>query len=95
MCAEMRTTSVSIRGAASDSVADAVLLSGNWFGGQAVSLAVNYTHADEFAKAGYAPMTVNGTEYGETREVGNFSFTRVYESGHEVNCDKISASKTV
>jgi len=29
-------------------------------------------------------MTVNGIEYGETREYGNFSFTRVYESGHEV-----------
>lgn len=23
-------------------------------------------------------------EYGETREYGNFSFTRVYEAGHEV-----------
>jgi len=29
-------------------------------------------------------MTVDGVEYGETREYGNFSFTRVYESGHEV-----------
>lgn len=29
-------------------------------------------------------MTVNGTQYGETREYGNFSFTRVYEAGHEV-----------
>jgi len=29
-------------------------------------------------------MTVNGVEYGETREYGNFSFTRVYEAGHEV-----------
>ena len=26
----------------------------------------------------------NGVEYGETREYGNFSFTRVYESGHEI-----------
>lgn len=32
-----------------------------------------YTHAAEFRKAGYVPMTVNGTEYGETREFGNFS----------------------
>lgn len=30
-------------------------------------------------------MTVNGTQYGETREYGNFSFTRVYEAGHEVS----------
>lgn len=56
----------------------------NWFGGQAISLALNYTHKSEFAKAGYVPFTVNGVEYGETREYGNFSFTRVYESGHEV-----------
>jgi hypothetical protein len=26
----------------------------------------------------------NGTEFGETKEYGNFSFTRIYESGHEV-----------
>jgi carboxypeptidase D len=56
----------------------------NWFGGQAVSLATNYTHAKQFRAAGYAPFLVNGTEYGETREYGNFSFTRVYEAGHEV-----------
>lgn len=27
---------------------------------------------------------MDGVEYGETREYGNFSFTRVYEAGHEV-----------
>jgi len=56
----------------------------NWYGGEAVSLAANYRHAPQFRKAGYTPMTVNGVEYGETREYGNFSFTRVYEAGHEV-----------
>ncbi|KAJ9231214.1 hypothetical protein DTO169E5_8102 [Paecilomyces variotii] len=56
----------------------------NWFGGEAVSLAANHSTAAEFRAAGYTPMTVNGVEYGETREYGNFSFTRVYESGHEV-----------
>ncbi|KAL2012769.1 hypothetical protein VTN00DRAFT_294 [Thermoascus crustaceus] len=56
----------------------------NWFGGEAISLAANYSDADKFRAAGYAPMTVNGIEYGETREYGNFSFTRVYEAGHEV-----------
>ncbi|PWY62843.1 peptidase S10, serine carboxypeptidase [Aspergillus eucalypticola CBS 122712] len=56
----------------------------NWFGGQAISLAVNYTHASQFRAAGYTPMTVDGVEYGETREYGNFSFTRVYQAGHEV-----------
>lgn len=29
-------------------------------------------------------MVVDGVEYGETREYGNFSFTRVYEAGHEI-----------
>ncbi|KZM28142.1 uncharacterized protein EKO05_0005825 [Ascochyta rabiei] len=56
----------------------------NWFGGEAISLAVEYTHSKEFHSAGYEPMTVDGTEYGEVRQYGNFSFARVYESGHEV-----------
>lgn len=56
----------------------------NWFGGQAVSLAMNHTTAPQFRKAGYVPMTVNGVEYGEVRQYGNFSFIRVYEAGHEV-----------
>ncbi|RDL36781.1 Carboxypeptidase [Venustampulla echinocandica] len=42
----------------------------NWFGGEAVSLAVNYTNKKEFAAAGYDPFIVDSTEYGE--------------SGHEV-----------
>ncbi|QIW97326.1 hypothetical protein AMS68_002844 [Peltaster fructicola] len=56
----------------------------NWFGGQAISLAVNYTHSAEFRSAGYAPFVVDGVEYGEVRQYGNFSFTRIYEAGHEV-----------
>lgn len=27
---------------------------------------------------------VDGIEYGEVRQYGNFSFARIYESGHEV-----------
>lgn len=56
----------------------------NWFGGQAVSLALQFPHAASFRQTGYVPLVVDGKEYGETREYGNFSFTRVYESGHEV-----------
>ncbi|KAI3326300.1 carboxypeptidase 2 [Xylariaceae sp. AK1471] len=56
----------------------------NWFGGEAVSLALNYTHKAEFAAAGYAPFLVDGEEYGVSRQYGNFSFTRIYESGHEI-----------
>ena len=29
-------------------------------------------------------MVYGGQEYGEVREYGNFSFTRIYEAGHEV-----------
>lgn len=56
----------------------------NWFGGEAVSLAVNFTNAAAFRAAGYTPFVVNGVEHGETREYGNFSFTRIYEAGHEI-----------
>lgn len=47
-------------------------------------MAINYTNSAEFAAAGYQAMTVDGVEYGEVRQYGNFSFMRVYESGHEV-----------
>ncbi|THV50358.1 hypothetical protein BGAL_0153g00030 [Botrytis galanthina] len=60
------------------------LLANDWFGGEAISLAANYTHSAEFAAAGYAPFIVDGTEYGEVRQYGNFSFLRIYEAGHEV-----------
>ena len=56
----------------------------NWFGGEAVSLAANFSGAEEFRAAGYTPMIVDGVEYGVTREYSNFSFTRIYEAGHEV-----------
>lgn len=54
----------------------------NWLGGEAVSLALNYTNKAEFAAAGYAPLVVDGQEYGAVRQYGNFSFTRMYDAGH-------------
>ncbi|CAJ2502451.1 Uu.00g098450.m01.CDS01 [Anthostomella pinea] len=56
----------------------------NWFGGEAVSLTLNYTHSAEFAASGYTPFVVDDVEYGEGRQYGNFSFTRIYDSGHEI-----------
>lgn len=56
----------------------------NWFGGEAVSLALNFTNSEKFRAASYHPFIVNGVAYGEVREHGKFSFTRVYEAGHEV-----------
>lgn len=55
----------------------------NWFGGEAVSLAANFTGAEEFRAAGYAPMVVDGVHYGDVREYGNFSFVRLFDAGHE------------
>ncbi|KAI2485110.1 carboxypeptidase S1 [Pyrenophora tritici-repentis] len=56
----------------------------NWFGGEAISLALEYKHSAEFRAAGYQAMMVDGTEYGEVRQYGNFSFARIYEAGHEI-----------
>ncbi len=57
----------------------------NWIGGEAVSLAVQYKQMEQFAAAGYANVSVN-TSYvgGMVRQHGNFSFTRVFQAGHEV-----------
>lgn len=56
----------------------------NWYGGEDLSLTANFTGATQFQKAGYAPLLVNGKRYGDTREHGNFSFTRVFDAGHMV-----------
>ncbi|KAK3317416.1 Alpha/Beta hydrolase protein [Cercophora scortea] len=56
----------------------------NWLGGEAV--------ADEVGKeiegwdvAGYTNLTTSdGIVHGQVKQAGKFSFTRVYESGHEV-----------
>jgi carboxypeptidase C (cathepsin A) len=56
----------------------------NWLGGEQASLAIPYSRAEDFAEVGYAPLvTPNGID-GMTRQLGNFSFTRVFQSGHEV-----------
>jgi hypothetical protein len=57
----------------------------NWYGGEALSLAIPYDNATAFAAAGYAPVVVNDTYVGgQVRQHGNLSFTRVYQAGHEV-----------
>lgn len=56
----------------------------NWYGGEALSLATNFSRAAEFQNAGYAPLMVGGKRYGDTREYGNFSFSRVFDAGHMV-----------
>ncbi|KAI8630805.1 carboxypeptidase S1 [Xylariaceae sp. FL1651] len=57
----------------------------NWLGGEAVSLAINYTDTDKFHAAGYTDIVVNDTYVGgQVRQHGNLSFSRVYEAGHEI-----------
>ncbi|KAL6241242.1 hypothetical protein RBB50_011921 [Rhinocladiella similis] len=57
----------------------------NWIGGEAVSLALNYSHTSDFAAAGYANISVNSSYVGGmVRQFGNFSFSRVFQAGHEV-----------
>ncbi|KAI1762779.1 carboxypeptidase S1-like protein B [Hypoxylon sp. FL1150] len=57
----------------------------NWIGGEAVSLSLNYTGTDKFHAAGYTDIVVNDTYVGgQVRQYGNFSFSRVYEAGHEM-----------
>lgn len=57
----------------------------NWIGGEEVSLSVNYTDAEKFRSAGYTDLHTNSSYVGgQVRQYGNFSFTRVYQAGHEV-----------
>ncbi|KAF7596880.1 hypothetical protein BBP40_011925 [Aspergillus hancockii] len=56
----------------------------NWVGGEKASLAVPYSRAKEFADAGYSPLVTPDGTTGMTRQLGNYSFTRVYQAGHEV-----------
>lgn len=56
----------------------------NWIGGEMSSLAIPYSRADDFKKAGYAPLITSEGVGGQTRQFGNFSFTRVYQAGHEI-----------
>ncbi|KAH7018139.1 carboxypeptidase S1 [Microdochium trichocladiopsis] len=63
----------------------------NWVGGEMASLAVPYTRQKDFVEAGYTRFYVDDVLdepghgwAGMTRQVGNFSFTRVFQAGHEV-----------
>jgi carboxypeptidase C (cathepsin A) len=56
----------------------------SWVGGEQVSLAVPWHRAADFADAGYAPLATSEGVAGMTRQVGRFSFSRVFQAGHEV-----------
>lgn len=57
----------------------------NWIGGEAVSLAINWTNTAAYHASGYEEVVVNDTYSGGlVRQYGNLSFTRVFQAGHEV-----------
>jgi hypothetical protein len=56
----------------------------NWFGGEDASLAVPYSGSESFAEAGYAPLLTPDGYSGLTRQYGNYSFSRVFQAGHEI-----------
>jgi carboxypeptidase C (cathepsin A) len=57
----------------------------NWIGGERAVLAVNYSDAEGFKNAGYEPIVYgsDNTVGGQVRQYGNYSFSRVYQAGHE------------
>lgn len=53
-------------------------------GGEAVSLAIEYENKDNFAAAGYTEILTNSDYVGGfVRQYGGFSFSRVFEAGHQ------------
>ncbi|KAF4481653.1 Carboxypeptidase S1 like A [Fusarium agapanthi] len=56
-----------------------------WYGGENISLSLNFPSASEFRSAGYTPIKTNCSyTAGFVREHGNISFSRIFESGHGV-----------
>ncbi|PHH76259.1 hypothetical protein CDD83_4302 [Cordyceps sp. RAO-2017] len=59
-------------------------------------MAVPYSRARDFARAGYAALvTDEGAVGGVTRQLGNFSFTRVFQAGHEVPAYQPAAAHAI
>lgn len=56
----------------------------NWFGGEAISLAIDSSISSDFITAGYANIQTNSSYVGGlVRQYGNLSFSRVFQAGHE------------
>lgn len=56
----------------------------NWLGGLAAANAIQYPGSSAFAAAALRPYTVAGAQGGTFKSVGNLSFLRVFDAGHEV-----------
>jgi len=55
----------------------------NWLGGEAVSLGIKYSGSEQFEKAGYTPIIGFDGIGGFVRQYGNYSYSRVFQAGHE------------
>lgn len=56
----------------------------NWLGGERASLAVPYSRQKDFAESPYGLLWTPDGFSGITRQLGNYSFTRVFQAGHMV-----------
>ncbi|KAH8696547.1 Alpha/Beta hydrolase protein [Talaromyces proteolyticus] len=56
----------------------------NWVGGEQASLDVQYDSSAAFQAAGYANITHDSDIWGQVRQHGNYSFSRIYQSGHMI-----------
>jgi len=56
----------------------------NWLGGHASVLAMDWYGKQRLQETPFTNMTINGSAVAAIQNVDNFSFARVYESGHEV-----------
>lgn len=64
----------------------------HWIGYNQVSNYVKYKHHEEYLKTDFEPWFSNGKEAGKVRGFGNFTFLRVYDSGHMVPHDQPEVS---
>ena len=48
-----------------------------------MSLGIKYSGSEKFRNAGYAPILSSEGTGGFVRQYGNYSFSRVFQAGHE------------
>ncbi|CCH42744.1 putative secreted protein [Wickerhamomyces ciferrii] len=56
----------------------------NWLGNRAWADGLDWKHGEKFAEKTLKPWIVNGTESGQVKSYGNFTFLRIYDAGHMV-----------
>ncbi|KFH42341.1 Carboxypeptidase S1 A-like protein [Hapsidospora chrysogenum ATCC 11550] len=68
-----------------DSGVNVAMVYGDRYGGEDVSLALDFPTAESFHSAGYEPIATNASyDGGLVREAGSLSFSRIFQAGHGV-----------